>query len=163
MFKKFNKQEIFIPKNPKKYIGKYPISIKSSWERLYAQWLDVNPNIIKWSSENIYINYYDPIQMKNRRYYPDFFQCVLNKDGNIDKYIIEIKPKHETSTPKKTNGKSKKTMLFQESTYLTNQAKWKAADAYCKKMKYIFKILTEDTLFNKKRINYKSYKINKKL
>lgn len=63
----------FVPKNPRKYIGRYPILARSSWERMFAQWLDLQESIIKWSSESIQIRYFDPVQQKIRRYYPDFF------------------------------------------------------------------------------------------
>jgi len=145
--KKYNQ---FVPRNSTKYIGTYPISIKSSWERRFCQWLDANPSVIKWSSENINIQYYDPIQMKNRRYIPDFYMEVLGKEDKIKRYIVEIKPQHETILPVKTSKKSKKTMLMQESTYLTNQAKFKAARQYCDKLGYNFRIITEKQLFGKK-------------
>jgi len=106
--KKYNQ---FVPRNSTKYIGTYPISIKSSWERRFCQWLDANPSVIKWSSENINIQYYDPIQMKNRRYIPDFYMEVLGKEDKIKRYIVEIKPQHETILPVKTSKKSKKTIL----------------------------------------------------
>ena len=32
----------FIPKFPKKYKGKYPIVIRSEWERMFAQYIDLN-------------------------------------------------------------------------------------------------------------------------
>jgi len=41
-------------------------------------------------------------------------------------------------------------MLMQESTYLTNQAKFKAARQYCDKLGYNFRIITEKQLFGKK-------------
>ena len=146
--KKYNQ---YVPRNTHKYIGRYPIKIKSSWERKFCQWLDVNTSVIKWSIENIHIQYYDPVQMKNRRYYPDFYMEVLGKEDKVNKYIVEIKPQHETVLPKKSSGKSKKTMLYQEATYLTNQAKWKAAKQYCGKLGYDFRIITEQQLFGKNK------------
>jgi len=77
------KKKQYVPKNPTKYIGKYPISIKSTWEKKFCRWLDANPSVIKWSSENIYIQYYDPIQKKNRRYYPDFYMEVLGIEDKL--------------------------------------------------------------------------------
>ena len=138
----------FIPKNPKKYCGTYPILIRSSWERMYAQYLDMNPAIVKWSSEDVSIKYFDPVQQRIRRYYPDFYQMVLDKDNKFREYIVEIKPAKETKPPRKTGKKSKKTLKHQHAAYLTNQAKFKAANEYCKKMNFEFKILTERQLFN---------------
>jgi hypothetical protein len=138
----------YIPKNPEKYKGRYPIIIRSSWERMFCQWIDVNMNVISWASETHTVPYYDPVQMKYRRYYPDFWMKVKTKDG-FEEYLIEVKPKKETEPPKSVGNKSKKTKLHQEATWLTNKAKFEAAEKYCKKMGYIFKLITEKELFNK--------------
>jgi len=147
----FTKKNVgqFIPKNARKYCGSYPILIRSSWERMFCQWLDITPSVIEWSSENIYIKYYDPVQGRTRRYYPDFYCLVSEADGRYKKYIVEIKPHRETSPPRKTTKKSNKTLRYQQATYLTNQAKFEAADEYCKKIGMKFKIITEQQLFNK--------------
>lgn len=149
--KKLNRKDVgqFIPRNPKKYCGGYPILIRSSWERMYAQWLDMTPAIVKWSSENISIKYYDPVQGRTRRYYPDFYIMVDEGDGKYGKYIVEIKPLHETKPPRKTAKKSKKTFRHQQATYITNQAKFKAGREYCDKIGMEFKVVTEKKLFNK--------------
>ena len=114
---------------------------------MFCQWCDVTPTVVEWSSENIVIPYYDPIQKKKRRYYPDFWVKVIGKAGGYNKYVIEIKPAKECRPPSKRGRRSKATRLFQESTYLTNQAKWKAAQDYCRKMGYEFKLMTEKNLF----------------
>ena len=140
--KKKNIRE-YIPKNPQKYKGRYPIITRSTWEYKFCQWIDVNPNITEWSSEGIAIRYYDPIQMKKRRYYPDFL--IKNLEGQ--RFLIEIKPYKETKPPSKRGRKSEKTKLWQEATYLTNKAKFEAAKLYCNKMNWIFKLITERDLF----------------
>ena len=139
----------FIPKNPKKYCGSYPCLVRSSWERMYCQFCDMTPSIVEWSSENIHIKYYDPVQQRTRRYYPDFYQRVLDQNGKYKEYIVEIKPARETKPPRKTGKKSNKTLRFQQATYITNQAKFEAAEGYCKKIGMEFKIITERELFNK--------------
>lgn len=139
----------FIPKNSKKYKGSYPCLIRSSWERMYAQFLDMTPSIVEWSSENIHIKYYDPVQQRTRRYYPDFYQRVLDQDGKYKEYIVEIKPAKETKPPRKTGKKSNKTLRHQYATWQTNQAKFEAAGEYCDKIGMKFKIITENELFNK--------------
>ena len=139
----------YVPKFANKYIGKYPLKMRSSWELSFARWLDYNENVIKWSSERHAIQYYDPCQMKNRRYFPDFYAKIRNTNDKYIEYIIEIKPKKETRPPKKSNKQSKKTKLYQEATYITNSAKFQAAENYCKKFGYIFKIISEDVLFKK--------------
>ena len=139
-----------MPRFASKYVGRYPIVVRSSWERMMCQWLDSNPDVQKWSSEGHIIHYYDPIQQKRRRYFPDFFAVILNKSREPVKYIIEVKPNKETKPPVKTRGQSKKTQLYQEATWLTNQAKFDAAQQYCKKLGYRFKLLTEKQMFGRK-------------
>ena len=54
------------------------------------------------------------------------------------------KPKKETKPPKK---RKKTSRYIQEvKTWGVNEAKWKAAEEYCKDRKWEFKILTEDHL-----------------
>ena len=144
------KQYPYMPKFIDKYIGKYPLSLRSSWELKFAQWLDYNELVIKWSYERHAIPYYNPIYKDYKRYFPDFYAKIKNNNGYTE-YIIEIKPKKETVPPKKTNKQSKKTKLYQEATYLTNQAKFEAARVYTKKMRMSFKIITEIELFKENK------------
>ena len=139
----------YVPKFMNKFIGHYPIKFRSSWEVSFARWLDYNENVITWSNEKHAIPYYDPMQSKNRRYFPDFYAKIKNKNNKVTEYIIEIKPKKETRPPRKNNKQSKKTKLYQEATYITNSAKFESARFYAKKMGYIFKIITEEELFRK--------------
>ena len=136
----------FIPSRPGKYIGKYPIISRSSWERMFMQYCDLTRDILEWSSENIAIPYYDPVKQRNRRYYPDFWVKIQERN-RINRYIIEIKPERETRPPLKRGKKTRKTLRTQQLTYLTNKAKWKAAEQYCRKLRFGFKILTERNLF----------------
>jgi hypothetical protein len=141
------KHKRFIPINEDKYIGKdYPVS-RSTWEYKVMSWCDSNQSIIKWSSETIQIQYYDPIKKKNRRYYPDLILFIKDINGDIKKYIVEIKPEKETIMPTKIGNKKETTYMYEFCTYQTNMAKWKAAQIYCKKYGYIFKILTEKDIF----------------
>jgi len=135
----------YIPQNVEKYIGLYPIITRSSWEYRFCQYLDATPKIKEWSSESHIIRYVDPIiKNKRRRYYPDFYAKV----GNT-KYIIEIKPQKDLKLPKRGK-KSQKTINTQTKTFVMNEAKFKAADEYCKKMGYEFIVLTEKQLFRGK-------------
>jgi hypothetical protein len=140
----------FIPHNSKKYVGRYPIIVRSSWERSLYQWLDVNPCVLEWSSESIFIYYYDPTLMKRRRYFPDAYAMIKSKDDKITRFIIEVKPFKEVRPPSVKNNKSRKTMIYEQKTYMTNQAKWNAAQIWCGKMGYKFLVLTEKELFGKK-------------
>lgn len=140
----------YIPRNPKKYVGRYPIVTRSSWERSLYQWLDVNPCVLEWSSESIFIAYFDPVQQKRRRYFPDAYALIEGKNGKATPFLIEVKPFKETHSPSTRGNKSHKTLLYEQKTYATNQAKWNAAQIWCSKMGYVFRILTEKELFGKK-------------
>ena len=61
------------------------------------------------------------------------------------KFIIEIKPKSQCAPPKKKKRITKQ-YLSEVKTYAVNEAKWKAAEEYCKDRRMTFKILTENEL-----------------
>lgn len=135
------------PKNKKKYKGQYPIICRSGWEYKFCQWCDANSNIIYWASEPLPINYIHPLEQRDARYYPDFLLKVNNSQNKTDTWLIEVKPFKETQPPLK--GKKKKsTVLYEQKTWIINQAKWKSALKYCKLKGWKFKIITEKELFN---------------
>jgi len=77
--------------HPEKYKGKRPIQMRSSWETKFAlKWLDININIIEWSSEEIIIKYFNPIKNRNARYFMDFSFKAKNKNGDIKEFWVEI-------------------------------------------------------------------------
>ena len=146
---------IYRPSNPKKYKGdSNNIIYRSLWERKFMNYCDLNENILEWASEEFWIPYLDPTTNRVRRYFPDFFIKYKDKDSNIRRSVIEVKPMRETLQPKATKGKSRKTMINESMTYVKNQAKWKAAREYCRDRNMDFVILTEDHL-------NPSYKYNK--
>jgi hypothetical protein len=50
------------PKNPEKYIGDiHNIIYRSSWEYRFCTYCDTNDAIVKWSSEPVSIDYYNPL------------------------------------------------------------------------------------------------------
>ncbi|PJB20467.1 MAG: hypothetical protein CO117_00850 [Flavobacteriaceae bacterium CG_4_9_14_3_um_filter_33_16] len=130
------------PKNPKKYIGKYPIIYRSSWELGLMQKFDIHPNITEWASESLQIPYRNPFTNKDTIYVPDFFVKYIDKTNKIHVEIIEIKPLKETLLEK---AKSKKDKL----SVALNTVKWQAAQAFCKKAGITFRIMTEEQLFRK--------------
>jgi glycerate-2-kinase len=72
------------------------------------------------------------------------------KEGNIiKKYLIEIKPSSQTRTPKASKNKKASSLLYEQTQWIVNQAKWEAAKAYAKKRGFEFIILTEKELFPK--------------
>lgn len=145
------KHNTYKPINMDKFDGKYLPCARSEWERQFMQWLDINPSIVKWDSEPIAIQYFDPVRRKQRRYYPDFLIQVRDKEGKEKIFLTEIKPYKEVKPPRVSKNKSMKSVVHEAATYTTNIAKWKAADDFCKKHNWEFKILTEKELFVEKR------------
>ena len=116
----------FKPTNPQKYIGDHKnIIYRSSWECRVMSWLDKNPDIISWGSEELIIPYKSPVDGKYHRYFPDFIVKTKNKT-----MIIEVKPDRETREPKPKKRITKQ-YLQEVMTYGVNQSKWKAAEEYC--------------------------------
>jgi hypothetical protein len=134
------------PSYPNKYKGDYNnIICRSSWERKFCYWCDHNENILEWGSEEFWIPYVSPIDNRVHRYYPDFIIKVKEKIGDIKTYIIEVKPKKQTVKPK-PKSRITKSFMYEAKTYAVNQAKWKAADEFCKDRLIEFKVITEDEL-----------------
>lgn len=106
---------------------------------------DLNENILEWGSEEIVIPYRSPLDSRVHRYFPDFYIKVREKNGSVQRYIIEIKPKRQCKEPKVRKEKTKK-YIYEVTEYAKNQAKWKAAEDYCEDRKWQFKVLTEDDL-----------------
>lgn len=130
-------------KNREKYLGNPDnIVYRSSWELKVLQWLDVHPDVINFSSEEIVIPYKSPADGRLHRYFPDFFVKIKSKDGTIKSMILEVKPHSQSIEPVKKT-KITKRYINEVVTYGVNQAKWKAAEEYCKDRKWEFKVLTE--------------------
>ncbi len=89
------------PENPRKYKGDYKnIICRSSWERKFCRWCDLNESILEWGSEEFFIPYRAP-DGKVRRYFPDFIMKVKESNGQVKTYVIEVKPLKQTKPPKK--------------------------------------------------------------
>lgn len=136
----------FQPSYPRKYKGD-PTNIiyRSLWERRFMVYCDLNENILEWGSEEIALPYRSPIDNRVHRYFPDFYIKVKESNGQIKKYIIEIKPKKQTVEPKVQKRKTK-SYIYEVYEYVKNQAKWKAAEEFCRDRMWEFKILTEEDL-----------------
>lgn len=138
------------PKNPKKYLGDTKnIVYRSGWELRFMKYLDENPNVISWQSEEKSIPYVSPLDGKIHRYFPDFIVEIVNYKNEIKKLIVEIKPSVQTKEPKVQKRKTKK-YIEEVTTWAVNKAKWDAAHKYCIDRGYEFKLLTENELFGDK-------------
>lgn len=133
----------FKPKYPEKYIGD-PTNIiyRSLWELRLMRYFDQHSSILKWGSEEIIIPYRSPVDNKIHRYFPDFYIKTMSGDGRINTTIIEVKPAVQTREPVKQEKRTRK-YINEVLTWGVNQAKWKAAEEFCKDRNWTFKIMTE--------------------
>ena len=136
----------FKPKNPEKYMGD-PTNIiyRSSWERQCMVYFDMNKNILKWGSEEVIIPYRSPVDNRLHRYFMDFIIKARTADGSIETSLIEVKPYKQTQPPQPQQRKTKR-FINEVMTYAVNQAKWNAAEEYCKDRNWKFQIITENEL-----------------
>ena len=134
------------PKNPSKYKGD-PTNIiyRSSWELTVFKYLDNNPSILKWASEEMFVPYRHPLTNRISRYFPDCWLRYRNNKGEIVETVWEIKPKKHTVPPTVPKRKTK-TWKYNAEQYVINDAKWKACKKYCDRKGYGFQIITEDIL-----------------
>ena len=139
----------FKPKYPNKYLGD-PTNIiyRSSWERQCMVYFDNNPNIVKWGSEEVIVPYRSPIDGRYHRYFVDFVVKAKQADGTVKVSLVEVKPLRQTRPPEIQKRKTKR-YLNEVTTYLVNEAKWKAAEKYCKDRDWNFQIITENELGRK--------------
>jgi len=145
MSKRFPKPKKWIPKNPDKYAGDVNnIISRSSWETKVMNFFDQNMSVVLWASEEFKIPYVSPIDNRQHMYHVDFLAKMKLRDGSFKTYAIEVKPFGQTMMPVKSNNKAR--YINEMSTYLVNQAKWKAATEVCKLKNVEFIVLTEKDL-----------------
>jgi hypothetical protein len=150
----------FRPQNPSKYQGD-PSNIiyRSSWELKLMRYLDTHKDIIGWASEELAIKYISPIDNKYHRYYVDFVVHKRLPDGTKETILIEVKPHVQTMQPppRKPGQKITRSHIRLIKQWGVNDAKWKAARAFCDERGYKFQIMTEKELGiptgKKKQIN----------
>jgi len=136
----------FKPSNPQKYVGDHKnIIYRSSWEARVMNWLDKNPSIVSWASEEVVIPYVSPVDGRWHRYFPDFVVKVKDKNCTLKTMMLEVKPKKQTKEPEQQRRVTKR-YITEVTTWGVNQAKWKAATEYCLDRNWEFKLITEDHL-----------------
>ena len=129
-------QGIYEVKNPRKYVGKHRPKYRSGWELKFMRLLDDHPNILAWASESHRIPYRNPATGKNTHYVPDFFITYVNTQGKQHVELIEVKPSNQALEEKL--GRSK----YNKAHFVVNQAKWKAARAWCKQKRIFFRAIS---------------------
>lgn len=124
-----------------KYVGPEPVIYRSLLEYRFMVQCELNPNILKWSSENIQIPYYMNEKNAQGKFVPvkhiyniDF--TLWMKNGAV--YVVEIKP--SSLTPLNEAQIKRNPIMYK------NACKWKAAILWCKQRGYIFKVITEKDL-----------------
>lgn len=130
-------------KNIKKYQGDPDkVVYRSSWEKACFQWCDSNPDVTKWSSEEVVVPYKWDIDKRMHRYFVDLKVTFAN--GKT--ILVEIKPEKETAPPKRPD-KSKR-YIGEAMTYVKNMNKWEAANSFAKDRGWEFQVWTEETLYS---------------
>lgn len=145
---RFTKPRKFTPQNPQKYIGDANnIISRSNLETHFFQKIDNNSNILSWGSEEIIVPYISAVDNKTHRYFPDLFLKVKTKNGQIKKFLVEIKPRVFCESPRLPKSKRRTKGYLQEvKNYIINQSKWKYATEFAKKHGMEFIIMTEKDL-----------------
>ena len=139
------KQGYFTPKHPEKYVGNVnKIRYMSSWELQTNNFLDGNPNVLQWASEEIAIQYIKPTDNRIHKYYPDYWVKYVNNAGQVVQEILEIKPAQQC---KQSRSRNPKTRLYESLTFAVNTAKWEAAQKWCKDHGMVFRLVTETSIF----------------
>ena len=132
----------FQMKHPEKYIGNKVPTYRSSWEWSFMNFCDNNKSVQKWASEAIQIPYKDPLTGRQTVYVPDFFIQYVDKNSKMIVELIEIKPSSQQIIERV--GKNK----YNQAQFIKNQAKWTAANLWCRQQGIKFRILNENDLFH---------------
>jgi len=159
----------FIPRYPGKCLnknGKMPgvhskITFRSSWESIFANWCDIEDNVIEWGSECIEIPYFSQIDNRKHKYVTDFIVLTRNKHtGKIEKWLVEVKPACQVpqlnecgaiifpELNKKKKLTQKRIDAWQErcNVLRRNHEKWTEARKWASLHGYVFKIITQEEL-----------------
>lgn len=132
-------------KQPDKYVGTKTPTYRSSWEFAFMRFCDEHPSVEQWASEAIRIPYRNPLSGNHTIYVPDFFIVYTDKGSKKRVELIEVKPKNQTVKEKLGNSRTN------QAHWIVNQAKWEAANAWCKQKGIIFRVISEDDIFHNGR------------
>lgn len=136
-------QGVYTVMNPAKYVGSSAPKYRSSWENTFFRFLDTHPSVLQWASESVRIPYQNPITGKVSSYIPDLLIQYVDKGNRVKVELVEIKPSTQTSLHE---AKSKHDKLHA----IINEAKWRAAYAWCHSQGITFRVVTERELFGGK-------------
>lgn len=151
---------VYKPKKPEKYRGDpTKIVYRSSWELKFMSWCDRTTSVLEWSSETVVVQYRTALDEANERkknlnykiyhrYFIDFYVKLKLRDGTTKRWLVEVKPLHQTKPPE-LPASGKKTPGFQRAvkTWIVNSAKWEAAREFAADRNMEFKLITEKDLY----------------
>lgn len=142
----------FKPKNPEKYTRGDPDKIiyRSALELKFMNYIDSNPNVLEWASEEFSIPYRSPLDGEIHRYFPDIWCKVQRPDGKVEVLVVEIKMEkenalNEANAPKRGN-KLMRYYLKEVARWGVNDAKFQAAKAFCEDRGWKFQVITEQDM-----------------
>lgn len=155
----------YMPKHPDKCLNtngklgvKSAIEYRSSWELKFMKFCDKYASILEWGSEIIRIPYVSEVDGKQHTYVTDFYFVCRNKEGGIDKYVLEVKPKCQIAflnenneiiypdPPKHKTQRSIRNWQERCNTLRINNSKWAEARRWCREHGYVFKVLSEEEI-----------------
>jgi len=156
----------FTPKHPEKCLntngkcGKPLPQMRSSWEMIVANFCDLEENVLQWGSEVVEIPYYSNIDGKSHRYITDFVILTQNRQGEKEKWLVEVKPLcqvpqlnefgqiifPELKKDKKLTQSRIDRWHEMCNVLKKNHEKWTAARKWAKDNGYHFKLITEKEL-----------------
>ena len=144
-------QGSYNPINKEKYKGNSDPVYRSSLEKKFFYFFDTNPHVVAWASESVVVPYFSSIDNKVHKYYIDLIAAIKDSKGDVQKYLIELKPHAQTlppghNAPAHKGNKKTSTVLYENLMWAKNQSKWKAASDYAAKKGMKFIILTEKYL-----------------
>ena len=112
---------------------------RSSWELTCCKFFDSSTAVYRWASEEIAIPYVS-IDGRVHRYYPDFLAKIVNAQGVVEDWLLEVKPLKES------NIDFAKT-AYDKLALAKNEAKWKAAILFANANNMKFKVITEIEIY----------------
>ena len=144
-------QGIYHPQCPQKYVGNAQnIVYRSGLEWRLMRYFDTRSGVIQWSSEEVKIPYVRPDDGNQHLYYPDFLVKIRQSDKSTKTFLIEVKPAKQTRPPKTPETRAQKKRFLKETVeFAINQAKWNAAEKWCKFHGVEFLILTEQEILGR--------------
>ena len=165
IFAKSYHQGIFVPKHPEKCVNvngqlrsNSSITYRSSWELKVMNFCDKFESVLEWGSEVLKIPYISKIDGKQHNYITDFYFVCRDKYGDINKYILEVKPKSQTAQlnenneliypdpPKSRTASAIRNWQERCNAIRLNNDKWQAARHWCRQNGFTFKVLTEEEI-----------------